>query len=368
VRSLSLTIRSHISVRRKFIVRIFASILIAVAILFGATDSGAAPDARACAAKKNIAAGIYFKCMTKAEAKFDINLAVGNRVRAKRKCAERLERFYLRADNRFGANCATSADSQLIQQDLAAITDKVTQWLRSGDGPGPILPEIECGTNTFFDSVSRTCTGSPVQPPNLCGNGEIDSGEECDFQAFGGVTCDDYGFDRGNLDCAPGCFIDAGNCYDDGNPTGPNRFEVLGDGTVMDNHLGLLFEAKWDPETDRGPISSRDLTFTKGGLTSVFLPVLNDTFSVFDNGEEPLGGCSPWRIPTLDELSSIAGSGMISTQCGAPSEICLPRSNYVYWSSTEVGGDTVGIVISSGMTRILPSGSKERAIGVCDPS
>lgn len=349
--------------------RVLASLTLAAAILFGATNAEAAPDARLCAAKKNVAAGIFFKCMAKAEAKFDINQSVGDRVRAKRRCVERLEKFYVRADSRFGANCPTSADATIMEDDLAEISNKVSQWLRTNEGDGPVGPDIECGPNTVLDTVSNTCTGAPVVPPDTCGNGEIEAGEECDFQAFGGVTCSDYGFDRGNLDCAPGCVIDAGNCYDDGNPTGANRFEVRSDGTVFDTHLGLLFDAKWDRDT-RTVISERDLKFTKNGLTSVFLAVLNDTFTAMNNGEEPLGGCSPWRIPNVTELTSIAGSGMIRAQCGegVPLEICLPQSDNVYWSSTEIGEDTVGMVISTGMTRILPSGSKERAIGVCDPS
>ena len=348
--------------------RVLASLTLAAAILFGATNAEAASDRSLCAAKKNVAAGIFFKCMAKAEAKFDINQSVGDRVRAKRRCVERLEKFYVRADSRFGANCPTSADATIVEDDLAEISNKVSQWLRTNEGARPVGPDIECGPNTVLDTVSNTCTGAPVVPPDTCGNGEIEVGEECDFQAFGGLTCSDYGFDRGNLACASGCVIDAGDCYDDGNPTGSNRFEVRGDGTVHDNHLGLLLDAKFDRHHNRIPISERNLKFTKNGLTTVFLAALNDTFTAMNNGEEPLGGCTPWRIPTLDELSSIAGSGMIRAQCGAPIEICLPRSDYAYWSSTEIGEDTVGIVLSTGMTRILPSGSKERAIGVCDPS
>lgn len=346
--------------------RVLASLTLAAAILFGATNAEAAPDARLCAAKKNVAAGIFFKCMAKAEAKFDINQSVGDRVRAKRRCVERLEKFYVRADSRFGANCPTSADATIMEDDLAEISNKVSQWLRTNEGDGPVGPDIECGPNTVLDTVSNTCTGAPVVPPDTCGNGEIEVGEECDFQAFGGMTCSDYGFDRGNLDCAPGCVVDAGDCYNDGNPTGPDRFEVRNDGTVYDRLLDRLWDAKFDGQ--RKIISERNLKFTKNGLTSVFLAVLNDTFTAVNNGEEPLGGCTPWRIPTLDELSSIAGSGMIRAQCDAPIELCLPGSSYIYWSATEVGEDNVGIVISNGMTRILPSGSKERAIGVCDPS
>ena len=344
--------------------RIFASVIIAAALVFGATSASAATDARLCAAKKNIAAGRYFRCMTKAEAKFDINQGIGIRIRAKRKCSERLERFYSRASERFGANCATPSDPAILEADLASIVGEVTQWLRTNDSDSPIPPDVTCGANTVYDSVSRTCTGSPVLPPNNCGNGEIDSGEECDFQSFGGATCSDYGFARGNLACASGCVIDAADCYDDGNPSGENRFEVLIDGTVRDKHLNLIWESKFDLE--RGPISERNLRFTTGGIHSVFLKVLNDTFS--GDGSAPLGGCSPWRLPTSGELVSVATSGMFKAQCGGPIELCLPGGSYTYWSSTNVEADFVGVSMQTGMTKIIPNSAKESAIGVCDPS
>ncbi len=344
--------------------RILASLIFAATLLLGATNANAAPDAKLCSAKKNIAAGIYFKCIAKADAKFDINSSIGDRIRAKRRCSERLVKFYTRADSRFGANCATSADAAIIEGDLTAIGDMVTAWLRSAEGDKPIPPDVRCGPNTVFDNISRTCTGSPVTPPDTCGNGEIEATEECDFQAFGGVTCSDFGFDRGNLECASECRIDTSGCYNDGNPSGSNRFEVRDDDTVLDRLHNVLWEAKWDPH--RTNVSIRDLKFKKGALDAVFLAVLNDTFSVFGNGENPRGGCSGWRLPTSSELSSIANSGMVSYQCGAPAELCLPRTHYVYWSSTAVGDDTLGIVLPTGMTRILPNSAEAHAIGVCD--
>lgn len=347
--------------------RIFASVIIAAALVFGATSASAATDARLCAAKKNIAAGRYFRCMTKAEAKFDINQGIGIRIRAKRKCSERLERFYSRASERFGANCATPSDPAILEADLASIVGEVTQWLRTNDSDSPIPPDVTCGANTVYDSVSRTCTGSPVLPPNNCGNGEIDSGEECDFQNLGPLTCSDYGYDRGNLDCADGCAVDTSGCYDDDNPSGNERFEVLANGTVLDRLLNVHWEAKWDP-SKRDRLQNRDLKFTKVGVASLFLPTLNGLIGPFS---PPYAGCSNWRLPSAAELISMAGTGFNRFQCsaiGLPHELCRDNTRLWYWSSTAVGttNDSVGVGIPDGTTKVLTAESAERAIAVCD--
>ena len=57
-----------------------------------------------------------------------------------------------------------------------------------------------------------------------CGNGIINSGEECDGVNLNGKTCSDFGFDEGTLKCTPtsgdvtskisGCFISTSGCFD----------------------------------------------------------------------------------------------------------------------------------------------------------
>ena len=349
--------------------RILAALLFASVLLFGAANANAAatPHDRLCAAKKNIAAGVFFKCIAKAEAKFDINQDVYDRIYAKRRCASRLVKFFERADARFGANCKTRLDATVVQGDLEEIGALVTTWLRTNNGSKPVPPEVECGPNTVFDSVSRTCTGAPVTPPSTCGNGEIDGTEECDFQNMGTLTCSDYEYDRGNLECAEGCVVDTSGCYNDDNPTGSGRFNVLGDGKVQDRLLGLCWEAKWDP-AKRDRLSNRDMLFTKGAVDTFFLPTLNGQIGPFSS---PYADCDSWRLPSADELASMAGSGFNRWQCdaiGLPNELCRDNSRLWYWSSTSVGNtaDFVGVAIPSGETRVLTQESAERAIAVCD--
>ena len=53
--------------------------------------------------------------------------------------------------------------------------------------------------------------------PGSCGNGVIDSGEDCDGSELGGVSCDDRGFAGGVLSCSATCtFVETG-CTDCGN-------------------------------------------------------------------------------------------------------------------------------------------------------
>lgn len=72
---------------------------------------------------------------------------------------------------------------------------------------------LTCFTDCTFDTSG--CTS------NLCDNGNIDPGEDCDGTDLNGETCVSQGFDGGTLVCTPGtCVFDTTNCY------------VCGDGAI----------------------------------------------------------------------------------------------------------------------------------------
>jgi len=52
----------------------------------------------------------------------------------------------------------------------------------------------------------------------VCGNGSIDSGEECDPKGpvLGGQTCQSLGYSGGTLSCKPSCEFDTSNCTSGG--------------------------------------------------------------------------------------------------------------------------------------------------------
>ncbi len=50
-----------------------------------------------------------------------------------------------------------------------------------------------------------------------CGNGMVDDGEECDGERLEGLTCLDFGFERGELRCDDSCKLDPSPCFTCGN-------------------------------------------------------------------------------------------------------------------------------------------------------
>ena len=51
-----------------------------------------------------------------------------------------------------------------------------------------------------------------VVGPSICGNGVLDSGEQCDGVDLQGQTCASMGFGSGALSCSPLCTFGSGQC------------------------------------------------------------------------------------------------------------------------------------------------------------
>jgi cysteine-rich repeat protein len=76
--------------------------------------------------------------------------------------------------------------------------------LDPGDGCGP-----NCGVEAGW-----ACVGQPSVCAALCGNGALDSGEQCDGAALGGQTCESLGqgYVGGALACAASCTFNTAAC------------------------------------------------------------------------------------------------------------------------------------------------------------
>jgi hypothetical protein len=67
----------------------------------------------------------------------------------------------------------------------------------------------DCGCDGDDSCIDDECIGDD------CGNGVIDSEEDCDGTEFGGESCTSLGYDSGSLSC-DGCILNDDNCrYDD---------------------------------------------------------------------------------------------------------------------------------------------------------
>ena len=149
-----------------------------------------------------------------------------------------------------------------------------------------------------------------------CGNGAIDAGEQCDQSDLNAATCASQGYAFGSLRCGADCVLDTSACYN-------VRFTDNGDGTISDAQTGLMWEKKGD--LDNVPIAcpsavacpdphdaDNQYTYSAGSPTgppgTAFTVLLAQL-----NAGGGFAGHTDWRLPTREELQTIADYGDAST-------------------------------------------------------
>ena len=86
--------------------------------------------------------------------------------------------------------------------------------------PGDYAGEVHCVdalNNAGSHSFTMTITPEDVAEPSqlqtaVCGNGVVETGEQCDTGDFGSLSCRDFGSDSGVLLCKSDCTADISNC------------------------------------------------------------------------------------------------------------------------------------------------------------
>ena len=133
--------------------------------------------------------------------------------------------------------------------------------------------------------------------------------------------------DTGQTTCydEAGTEIDCAGTGQDGEfSINPHSYTSLGGGTmVQDNVTGLI----WEVKTDDGSIHDKDTTYTWSDASDVFIAQLND---------DVFGGYSDWRLPTIEELSTIvdAEPSLLAIDTGY-----FPNTvSNSYWSSSSLAG------------------------------
>jgi len=74
--------------------------------------------------------------------------------------------------------------------------------------------EFECGDQICEDTMGETCERCQQDCCPNCGNGVYEplENEECDMLDFGGITCLDYCYSGGTMQCTAACGIDLSAC------------------------------------------------------------------------------------------------------------------------------------------------------------
>lgn len=115
------------------------------------------------------------------------------------------------------------------------------------------LAVAACGDNATL----RGSDAGSGDSPHLCGNGVIDSNEQCDGNDLGGATCVSEGFAQGTLSCTSSCTLNKSGCSTcgdgaiegpevcDGSALGANTCQSLGHppGTLVCGADCMSFDA-----------------------------------------------------------------------------------------------------------------------------
>jgi len=165
-----------------------AAALVAVLLTSGLASAASVPDG--CQATKNKESGSLLKCLQSAEAKRVVsgdNAGYADAVTAcEAKFSDKWSAAELKATAK-GESCQTTGDGATIQAAIAESVDCIAEALDSGD---------------------TSCL--------LCGNGQLDPGEDCDFGEKGAGTCATEAGNAnpiGALNCNPGCRYDSSACF-----------------------------------------------------------------------------------------------------------------------------------------------------------
>ncbi|MBI1815598.1 MAG: DUF1566 domain-containing protein [Deltaproteobacteria bacterium] len=188
--------------------------------------------------------------------------------------------------------------------------------------------------------AARAPSSSAGPPVANCGNGVVETGEECDGQALGGATCSSLGFSgdcgqeesciHSGLTCLSSCTLDYSGCTAESQGA-LQRFVDHGNGTANDRLTGLMWELKC-AETDCAERHNVVVALPWQGAAAEWITALN---------EQHYAGHNDWRLPTLEELRTllIAVPPCTAEPCATAAWPRNQTASAGYWSSTTFSVD-----------------------------
>lgn len=379
-------------------------------LLFVALPALAGPTpAQKCEAAKKAEAGKFAACRLKAESKLVVSGDSGKYDKAVAKCSTTLSDNFGKLET--GGACPTTGDAGAITGFLTECSDGVSDSAEGGgtlpacgdadiNVAGEECDGVNLGSRTCdsfgFTGGTLSCNGSCRFDTSLCttgsgsgcGNGVVDGTEDCDQGDLHNSTCESESFVGGTLKCGANCSYDTSDCWN-------QRFVDNGDGTVTDLEKGLVWERKIkaDGAEDLADRHDADNVHPWSGRCSIvtskfcqpdaasaaacaggveFHPngcsqcgggdgVCNVTGGgatvwqwLVDLNASSFAGHSDWRVPTVEELASVAdrsvfdpamGSLLAGASCGgACTDVTDPACgctvSTTYWSATTYADST----------------------------
>ncbi|MBU1068308.1 immune inhibitor A [Myxococcota bacterium] len=174
--------------------------------------------------------------------------------------------------------------------------------------------EFTCGDGECTSDMGETCGGCPFDCCPSCGNGVLQSGEQCDTTDLNERTCEFFGFTGGTLGCTNSCDFDFSECTGTGPVCGNGEIEYgeTCDGANLDNQdcatRGYL----------SGTLFCSGCQFNTTGCSGRWMYLMEDFED--DNSAWTIGG-SVWAIGQLGTggpATLPSGSNCAATNLNGP--------------------------------------------------
>jgi hypothetical protein len=262
--------------------------------------------------------------------------------------AVKCEAGKLKESSKYAA-CRLKADAKAVKKGEAAVYGKceskfADKWakteLKAGTGICPTESDqvsMDLRITTDAAEIATLLAGGTIE---VCGDGVIDAGEDCDLGAPGTSDCDTETSGvsiLGELNCNPTCLYDTSGCQ--------ARYEaqnVGGEPTVVDHLTGL----EWVVTNDTGiGLLDKDNTYTWSADTNYHADGTAFTVYLAGLNGSSYGGHTDWRLPTSrgdfgeEVLGTAELESIVDCSFGNP---CIDEALFGdtassgYWASTTV--------------------------------
>lgn len=347
----------------------FKFVSFAGVLLLAAAALAAPTPEQKCQGGQAEAAARYGLCRAKADKKLAASGDNAAHAEAIGKCNAKLVTAWQKLEDK-AADAGASCPGTVIESEIQGFVSACSDAVNTAVGGGPLLTDV------------ATCN-TELAAAELCGNGAIDAGEDCDLGTLAGASCASEGFAGGLLACGGGCVYDTSGCY-------AARFIDNADGTISDNETGLMWQkkVKLDSTPEGANLQDADNYYRWSGTCSVggaycqpnaasvaacLASVQGDPYGCSQcvsgtctvNGglgitawqwlvalnTAAYAGHSDWRLPTKAELSSLIDEGQVTftpplidaafngASCGSActdvtSAACSCTKSNSYWSAS----------------------------------